>query len=442
LPQLVALSFRFSRHYSDSFQDNFDWKEIIMEPSYSHSWSLKCVLEGPLASYISSFTKSLEDQGFSQESSHVQTRLAADFSLWLKQTHAVLPAITGEHISRYLRYRARRRRRRSSDTCVLKRLLDLLRHQGAIEQLPTVSVEVKPNQQLLDEYTVYLRQERVLSAESVDIYVPFARVFLRACFRDLKQIQLASLRAANVIAFVQQQVRCLHLARAKMMVTALRSFLRYLLYCGAVKRDLAAAVPTVANWSMASIPRAISVEHAKAALASCNRRSAIGSRDYAILLLLTRLGLRAGEIVALKLDDIDWHSGSLNAHGKGGRGCPMPLPADVGAAIADYLQKGRPHNTSRSVFLRSVAPMGEFQGQEAIGSIVVRALARAGVQTPHKGAHQFRHRLACDLLRQGASLAEIGELLRHRRPETTAIYAKVDLDALRTLGLPWPGGVQ
>jgi len=120
----------------------------------------------------------------------------------------------------------------------------------------------------------------------------------------------------------------------------------------------------------------------------------------------------------------------------------MPLPADVGEAIADYLQKGRPHSTSRSVFLRSVAPVGEFQGQEAIGSIVERALERAGIDTPHKGAHQFRHGLACDLLRQGASLAEIGELLRHRHPETTAIYAKIDLAALRTLGLPWPGGMQ
>ncbi len=340
----------------------------------------------------------------------MQTRLVADFTRWLKQTHAALPAITGQHIARYLRYRARHRRRRSSDTCVLKRLLDFLRHQGAIEELPIVSVEAKPYQQLLDKYTVYLQQERVLSAESIDTYVPFARVFLRACFRDRKQIQLASLRAANVIAFVQGQVKCLHLARAKMMVTALRSFLRYLLYCGAVKRDLAAAVPTVANWSMASIPRAISVEHAQAALASCNRLSATGSRDYAILLLLARLGLRAGEIVVLKLEDIDWHSASLNVHGKGGRGCPMPLPADVGAAIADYLQKGRPHNTSRSVFLRSVAPMGEFQGQDAIGSIVARALARAGVETPHKGAHQFRHRLACDLLRHGVNGGQIAPI--------------------------------
>jgi integrase/recombinase XerD len=434
--------FGISRHYPDSSQGNPDWKEIIMEPSHSHSWSLQCVLEGPLAPYISSFTKSLDDQGFSLESSHVQTRLVADFSRWLKQTHAVLPAIAAEHIPRYLRYRARHRRRRSSDTCVLKRLLDFLRQQRAIEELPTLSVEVTPSQMLLDEYTVYLQQERVLSTETIDIYVPFARVFLTARGRDRKKLQLASLHAADVIEFVREQVKCLHLARAKMMVTALRSFLRYLLYSGAVKRDLAAAVPTVAHWSMASIPRAISVEHAQAALASCNRQSAVGSRDYAILLLLARLGLRAGEIVALKLDDIDWHNGSLNVHGKGGKGCPMPLPADVGEAIADYLQKGRPHSTSRSVFLRSMAPVRELQGQEAIGSVVQHALARAGVDTPRKGAHQFRHRLACDLLRQGASLAEIGEMLRHRRAETTAIYAKVDIAALRTLGLSWPGGVR
>jgi integrase/recombinase XerD len=404
-----------------------------MEPSYSRSWSLRCVLEGPLAPYISSFTESLDDQGFAPESSRGQTRLVADFSRWLKQSHAVLPAITDEHIPSYLRYRARHRRPRSSDTYVLKRMLDFLRQQGAIAKLPTVAIAVTPDRQLLDEYTVYLQQERGLSAETIDTYVPFARVFLTSCFRDRKKIQLASLRAANVIAFVQEQVKCLRLARAKMMITALRSFLRYLHYCGAGKCDLAAAVPTVANWSM---------EHAQAALASCNRQSAVGSRDYAILLLLARLGLRAGEIVAVKLDDIDWDSGSLYVHGKSARGCPMPLPADVGEAIADYLQKGRPHSTSRSVFLRSVAPVGEFKGQEAIGSIVERALERAGVDTPHKGAHQFRHRLACDLLRQGASLAEIGELLRHRHPETTAIYAKIDLAALRTLGLPWPGGMQ
>jgi len=157
-------------------------------------------------------------------------------------------------------------------------LLEFLRQQSAIDELLTLSVKATPSQKLLDEYSVYLQEERVLSTETIGIYVPFARVLLTARGRDRKTIELASLRGANIIVFVQEQVKCLHLARAKMMVTALRSFLRYLLYSGAVKLDLAAAVPTVANWSMASIPRAISVEHARAALASCNRLSAVGSR--------------------------------------------------------------------------------------------------------------------------------------------------------------------
>lgn len=414
----------------------------MLEPPLRYLWSLQCVLKGPLAPYFDSFTQSLADQGFAPESARSKIRLAADFSHWLEKRDVVLPAVTEQHIARYLRYRSHHRRPRPSDGFVLKQMLDFLREQGVLEEAQTVSIKATAIQRLLDQYTVYLQQERALSIESIDIYVPFARSFLTACFPEEGKIRLASLRAADVIAFLQERVKCLHLARAKMMVTALRSFLRYLRYRGAVKLDLAAAVPTVANWSRVSIPRAISVEHARAALASCNRRTAVGRRDYAILVLLARLGLRGGEIVALQLDDIDWHNATVKVHGKGGKGCSMPLPVDVGEAIADYLQKGRPNSTSRFVFLRSVAPVRAFHRQEAIGSIVARALARAGVDTPHKGAHQFRHRLACDLLRQGASLAEIGELLRHRHPETTAIYAKVDLAALRTLGLSWPGGVR
>ncbi len=226
------------------------------------------------------------------------------------------------------------------------------------------------------------------------------------------------------------------------MTTALRSFLRYARYRGDIKIDLAAAVPTVANWSMTSIPRAISAEHVQALLASCNCQTAVGCRDYAILLLLARLDLRAGEVVALTLDDIDWEAGLLKVTGKRGEERPLPLPVEVGEAIATYLQAGRPHTTSRRVFLRCKAPIRGFRSSVAIGSIVRHTLERAAIDLPSKGAHQFRHGLACELLRRGASLAEIGELLRHRSPNTTALYAKVDLVALRTLALPWPGGVQ
>jgi site-specific recombinase XerD len=221
---------------------------------------------------------------------------------------------------------------------------------------------------------------------------------------------------------------------------ALRSFLQYARYRGDITLDLAAAVPTVANWSMASIPRAIAPDHVQAVLAHCNRASAIGCRDYAILLLLARLGLRAGEIAFLELDDIDWEAATLNLRGKGGRVSRLPLPLEVGEAIAAYLRTGRPASTSRRVFLRALAPIRGFARQVTVLSVVRQAMVRAGIDPPRKGAHQFRHALACKMLRQGASLPEIGQILGHRSPQTTAIYAKVDLASLHTLALPWPGG--
>jgi integrase/recombinase XerD len=226
------------------------------------------------------------------------------------------------------------------------------------------------------------------------------------------------------------------------MTTALRSFLRYARYRGDINIDLAAAVPAVASRATRSIPRAIAPDHVRQVLAHCDVHSAAGRRDHAVLMLLARLGLRAGEIAALTLDDIDWEVGRLRVCGKGGRECYLPLPADVGEAVATYLQHGRPPSTSRSLFLRTRAPIRGLKEQRAVGSIVKRALARADINSPRKGAHQFRHALATQMLRQGASLSEIGKLLRHRSPQTTTIYAQVDLVALRALALPWPGGAQ
>jgi integrase len=232
----------------------------------------------------------------------------------------------------------------------------------------------------------------------------------------------------------------LHVTRAKLLTTALRSFLRYARYSGDITLDLGAAVPAVAMWSMTSIPRAIPADQARQLLASLDRSTALGRRDYAILLLLARMGLRAGEVVSLDLDDIDWTAGCLSIHGKSGRRTQLPLLPEIGKAIVAYLQDGRPRCTSRRLFLRDDAPIRGFMGSSAIDCIVRRAIGRAGIDTPTKGAHQFRHGLATDMLRHGASLAEIGDVLAHRSPETTKIYAKVDLEALRPLALPWPGG--
>jgi len=194
---------------------------------------------------------------------------------------------------------------------------------------------------------------------------------------------------------------------------------------------------------MTSIPRGIASEQVHRLLRGIDRSTPTGRRDYAILLLLARLGLRSGEVAFLELEDIDWQDGCLSVHGKGGRRTQLPLPTDVGAAIAAYLRHGRPPcATSRRVFLRDRAPIRGFLSPCAVGAVVHHALLRAGIDAPTTGAHQFRHSLATQMLRQGASLAEIGGLLGHRSPETTKIYTKVDLDALRTLALPWPGGAR
>lgn len=298
-----------------------------------------------------------------------------------------------------------------------------------------------PAERCAQGYEHHLREARGLASATITNYVPFIRSFLEGRFGD-GAVTLSHLCASDVVRFVQCQVPRLHPKRAKLLTTALRSFLQYALYLGKTKLDLAAAVPIVANWSMSSIPRAIAADQIRQLLASINRCTALGCRDYAILLLLARLGLRSGEVTFLELDDIDWNAGKLSVRGKSGQRSELPLPAEVGEAIAAYLRRGRPQSANRRVFLRAKAPIRGFRGASGVGSIVRHCILRAGLDTPTYGAHQFRHGLATELLRQGASLGEIGELLGHHSPQTTKIYTKVDLDALRTLALPWPGGVR
>jgi site-specific recombinase XerD len=225
------------------------------------------------------------------------------------------------------------------------------------------------------------------------------------------------------------------------MVTALRSFLRFLQQRGAIATDLARAVPGMANWSLSHLPKSLPPGQVEQMLAFCDRGTPVGQRDYAILLFLACLGLRAGEVVALTLEDLDWERGEIVVRGKGQRLGRLPLPTDVGAALVDYLRHVRPACSTRRVFIRMRAPLGSLVGPTAIDCVVRRALKRAGLNPEFKGAHLLRHSLATDLLRRGASLTEIGQLLRHSQPTTTQIYAKVDIVALRAIGLPWPGAV-
>jgi integrase len=217
----------------------------------------------------------------------------------------------------------------------------------------------------------------------------------------------------------------------------LRSFLRFLALEGVTAVALDHAVLSVAGWNP-SLPRAVSSADVARLLASCDRRRAIGRRDYAILLLFTRLGVRGGEVVAMELDDIDWRVGEVTVRGKGRRVDRLPLPAEVGEALATYLQRGRPTSASRRLFLRSVAPFVGFADTGALRGVLQRACQRAGVG--YVSPHRLRHTTATELLRAGAGLGEIGQILRHRSSVTTATYAKVDHDQLRLLARPWPGG--
>jgi integrase/recombinase XerD len=397
--------------------------------------------EGPLAGYIGSFADSLGAMGYASGSICCQVRIGACFSRWLGQGAVPPEGITPSHATRYLRYRARRRRPCLGDRAALTHLMDFLRREGVIPADEVAVHERTPIDRCADAYEVYLREARALATATIINYVPFVREFLRHRF-GAGPVKLSRLSANDVVRFVRHRAPRLHRKRVKLMTSALRSFLSYARYCGEVDVDLAAVVPIVPNWSMTTIPRAIAPEQVRQLLGSIDRRTGTGRRDYAILLLLARLGLRSGEVASLKLDAIDWESGQLTVCGKSGRRNELPLTTEVGKAIAAYLKRDRPNSNSRSVFLRARAPARGFQGASGVGSIVRHSLQRVGIDTPSMGAHQFRHGLATEMLRHGASLGEIGDVLGHRHPQTTTIYAKVDIEALRRLALPWPGGTR
>jgi site-specific recombinase XerD len=391
-----------------------------------------------LSEHLDAYATAIAQQGYARHSIRTQVVVIADFSRWLQQRHIGLQDLDGKVVDRFVRHHQQQTGIRRGDAGILHRFLAMLCQTGVVEQRQELSVQ-NPRQKITDAFRRYLLQERGLSRATLQNYVPFIDQFLAERFRN-QTLNLSALRAADVTGFVQRHAHQFSPGRAKLLVTALRCFCRYLRHCGEIAVDLAGCVPAVPNWSRSTLPKFLPPGTVQRVLSRCDRQTPLGRRDYAILLLLARLGLRGGEVVALNLEDIDWESGQMTIRGKGGRSAQMPLPTDVGEAIAAYLRDGRPRCSSRRVFIRAKAPLGGFASSVAICFIVMQALRRAGVESARKGAHLFRHTLACDLLRQGCSLDEIGELLRHQSPNTTAIYAKVDLPALHSLALPWPGG--
>lgn len=393
-------------------------------------------ISGPLAPFAPGFDAELAQAGYTPFSRAQHLRLAAHLSRWLEGQGLDSHVLSLACIERYLQSR----RGAGYATHLSAKALDpILRHLRALGAAPPSPAPERsgPAEALLARYRCYLSEERGLTPETTSIYVDSVRPFVAEQVEGLAHERL---RAAEVVAFCVDRLPRLSRSRAKQTTTALRSLLGFLHAEGLITEPLAAAVPAVASWRLQSLPKGLDPNQLPRLLDSCDRSSAVGRRDHAVLTVLARLGLRAGEVAALRLSDIDWRAGELRVRGKGRRTDRLPLPADVGEAIARYLRDGRPPDTEeRAVFVRALAPHRALSAS-GVSGVVTRAADRAGLG--RVGAHRLRHTAAAELLRAGAALPEVGQLLRHRRAETTAIYAKADREALRTIARCWPGAAQ
>jgi integrase/recombinase XerD len=388
-------------------------------------------MTGPLAPFAEGFFAQLTDRGYSVPGVSSHRGLVAHLSRWLAESgfevRELTPRVTGKFL--------RARREAGYVTKLSDRgLSPLLSYLGELGELSEPSVITTPVEDLVALFRRYQLEQRGLGSESITNYERVVRLFLATRSEPISA-SLAVLCAADVSTFVLDQCAKRSLASAKNVVYGLRALLKFLHVEGWTQWNLASAVPKLAR-RREDLPRALADGQVAKLLGSCDRATSVGIRDFAILTVLVRLGVRAGEVAGLELRDIDWRAGDLVIHGKGPRVDRLPLPCDVGEAVADYLRLSRPRCSQPRLFIRSCAPLTGISRQ-AVGGIVRAASVRADLQP--LGPHRLRHTVATGLLRQGASLPEIAQLLRHKSIQTTVIYAKVDQRSLATLAVAWPG---
>lgn len=405
--------------------------------------TLRRLRSGVLGAHLDSFADHLAKCGYATATARSQLTLLGHFDQWMTRRRRVLGELNDELVDTFIHDRTRLGKLRRGDSMAAHRFLTHLRADGVIPA-PTPVIDETPLARLQRQYEQSLVLERGLAPATVTQYCRFVRGFLSERFGK-GPMDLRGLDVSMVTTFVVRHAPTMSPGQAKLMGTALRSIFQFLLHRGAIERDLAACVPRMAAWRLATLPKALRPDEVERLLQACDRQTSVGRRDQAVLLLLARLGLRAGEIVALELDDIHWRAGELTV--RSSKRLPqdhLPLPREVGEALATYIRRDRPPHPTRRVFLCTKAPRRGFTGPSTVSTIVRRALARAGLCPARKGAHLLRHSLATRMLRHGASLPEIGQVLRHRDVSSTEIYAKVDLAGLRALARPWPlaGGAQ
>jgi integrase len=388
-----------------------------------------------LAAFAPGFVEDLVARGYRPGPAGDQLRLMADVSRWLAERELAAGDLTVGVAERFAADRRAARRARFVSARALRPLLDYLHDLGVAPRVVATAAST-PVEALIERYSLYLLERRGLAASSVRNYVGVARTFL--CDREqvCGELALRELDGAAVSEFVLRESGRSSVGSAKCMVTRLRALLRFLHVEGELEHALAGAVPSVASWRLASLVKALDARSVARLLLSCDRRTRVGRRDFAILTLLSRLGLRAGEVAALRLGDVDWRAGELLVRGKGSRQERLPLPVEVGETLAGWLSRGRAGCESVFLFTRLRAPHGGLSAG-AVSQVVRRACRRAGL--PMVGAHRLRHTAATEMLRAGGSLTEVGQVLRHRGRDVTSIYAKVDRLALAAVIQPWPG---
>jgi site-specific recombinase XerD len=413
---------------------------MIAEEYLSRSRLFQRLRSGPHAQCAELYAARLVKDGLGRQGTWRSLSLFGDLMGWAASRGAMPTGLDEGMAEQYLRYRGGKRSIQPGDRAALKRLLAALREAGIIAAAmpPPPSL----HDQIFEAFSLYLQKERGLTTKSIVRHLPVIRQFLReVCPAGVSD--LGRIGQEDVARYIERHARDGSADSGKAMCWALRGFLRYLHHRGLNPLALASCVPSIRRWKLASLPTHLSAGQVQKALDGCGRATAMGRRDYAILMMLAKLGMRASEVATLTLDDIDWASGEMLIRAKGRRRARLPIPPDVGAAVVAYLRDGRPASPCRRLFLRMIAPHTGFASGCAITMIAKTALKRAGIRGyAHQGAHLFRHSLATELLRSGATLPEIGQLLGHESHDSTRIYAKVDVEALRTLSLPWPGGAQ
>ncbi len=367
--------------------------EIFVERFFKDRRAVQRFRSGRLGKYVQQLANELSELGYARLTIRVKVRVAYQFGRWLKRCRIPLENLTPSHVQRYV---CRHGSVKHGDGRTLNRLLQLLKSRGIMKDCSIAAIRT-PAECVAEQFAEYLQQERSLNPATIQNHRIYARLLLTHRFGSTT-VELRKLRPQDIVVFVRHEAARRKPSGMNNVASALRSFLAYAQFQGLTGSCLVGAVPTVAQWAVCGVPKALSHDQVRSILLSCDRRTPVGQRDYAVLLLLARLGLRAGEVAALNLEDVNWDTGTIAFRRKGGKASELPLPTEVGEALAAYLRRDRPDVECRRIFLRASAPLTGLNGK-ATGLIVKRALARAGIRSASKGAHQLRHTLATLMLR-------------------------------------------